>query len=260
MPPGPPPATATTATATADAVRFRRTARGAALRLLAVSALLGALPLLAGCDALGKIGAGAHYPPAKAFTVAGRVTAVVIDGGSGSVDVTGSSRTTVSVSQHASYSGTPPSAAHVLHGTTLTVSYTCPAEIVCGMSYDVQVPGGVAVTVATGAGAVTLTSLAGTVTARADAGLITAVDMRSAVASFKSNAGGVVATFSAAPRSLTATTNVGPVTLTVPGSVGYRLSTHTLVGTSTVTVRRSSGSAHSISASSDLGSISVNPS
>ena len=74
--------------------------------------------------------------------------------------------------------------------------------------------------VSTSAGAVTLTSLAGTVSARADAGLITAVDLRSAVATLKSNAGGVVATFSAAPRSLTATTNVGPITLTVPGIGG----------------------------------------
>jgi hypothetical protein len=124
----------------------------------------------------------------------------------------------------------------------------------------VQVPIDVAVSVSTSAGAVTLTSLAGTVSARADAGLITAVDLRSAVATLKSNAGGVVATFSAAPRSLTATTNVGPITLTVPGSVAYRLSTHTFVGTSTVTVHRSDSSAHSISASSDLGSISISPS
>jgi hypothetical protein len=227
---------------------------------LAVSALLGLLPLVAGCDALGKIGAGAHHPPPQVFTVSARVTALVINGGSGSVDVTGSSRSTVSVSQQASYSGKPPSAAHVLRGTTLTLSYNCLAQIVCGMAYDIQVPRGVAVTAGTGAGAVTLTSLAGPVTARADAGLITGVDLRSAVASFKSNAGGVVAAFSAAPTSLTATTNVGPIALTVPGSVAYRLSTHTIVGTSTVAVRRGGGSAHSITASSDLGSISVNPS
>ena len=225
-----------------------------------VVALLAFLPLLAGCGGLGKIGAGSHNPPATAFTVSARVTAVVIDGGSGSIDVTGSPRSTVSVSQRESYSDKPPAAAHVLRGTTLTLSYTCPAELACGVSYTVQVPAGVAVSVAAATGAVTLTTLAGTVTARADAGLITAVDLRSAVASFKSNAGGVVAAFSAAPRSLTATTSVGPITLTVPGSVAYRLSTRTLVGTSTITVRRSSSSAHSISASSDLGSISVSPS
>jgi hypothetical protein len=231
----------------------------AVARRRAVLTLLAALPLLAGCGAVGKIGAGSHNPPASVFTVSARVTAVVVNGGSGTIDVTGSSRSTVAVSQQASYSGKPPTAAHVLRGTTLTLSYSCPSELLCGVSYAVQVPAGVAVTVATGTGQVTLTSLAGTVTARADAGLITAVDMRSAVASFKSSAGGVEATFSVAPRSLTATTNVGPIALTVPGSVGYRLSTHTLVGTSTITVRRSTDAAHSISASSDLGSISVSP-
>jgi hypothetical protein len=225
----------------------------------AVLALLAALPLLAGCGALGKIGAGSHNPPASVFTVSARVTAVVINGGSGSIDVTGSSRSTVAVSQQVTYSGKPPTVAHALRGTTLTLSYSCPSELLCGVSYAVQVPASVTVTVATGTGPVTLTSLAGTVSARADAGLITADDMRSAVASFKSNAGGVVATFSVAPRSLTATTNVGPITLTVPGSVGYRLSTHTVVGTSTVTVPRSGDGAHSISASSDLGSISISP-
>lgn len=241
-------------------MRGRPTAWRAVLRLSAIAVLLAVLPVLAGCDALGKVGAGAHNPPAAAFTVSGRVTAVVIDGGSGSVDVTGSARSTVSVSQRATYSSAPPKATHVLHGTTLTVSYTCPTELVCGVSYDVQVPRGVAVTVSTNAGAVTLTSLAGTVSARADAGLVTAVDLRSPVSSFKSDAGGVVATFSVAPQSVTATTNVGPITLTVPGSVAYRLNTHTFVGTSTVTVRRGSSPAHTITATSDLGSISISPS
>ncbi len=221
---------------------------------------LAAVALLAGCGGLPKLGAGTHNPPATRYTVAGPVTSVVINGGSGSVNVTGSSRSTVAVSEQASYSGKAPSATHVLRGTTLTLSYTCPRELVCDVSYTVQVPAGVTLSAGTGAGAITLTSLAGTVTAHAGAGLITAVSMRSAVASLKSVAGGVVATFSAVPRSLTATTHVGPVTLTVPGTVAYRLSTHTLVGTTTITVRRDSGSAYAITASSDLGSISVNPS
>lgn len=222
-------------------------------------ALLALIPLLAGCGALGKIG-GSHTPSAEEFTVAGRVTSLVIHGGSGSVDVTGTSGSTVTVSQQASYSSTPPTASHVLSGTTLTVSYSCPAELLCGMSYVVQVPRDVAVTVSTSAGSVTLTSLAGTVSARATAGLITAVDLRSGVASFNSNAGGIIATFTTVPRSLTASTNVGPITLTVPGSVAYLVTVHTVVGTSTVTVRRGGSSAHSISAHSDLGSISISPS
>jgi hypothetical protein len=227
------------------------------LALLAFLALLG---LLAGCGTLGQVGAGTHSLPTASFTVTAHVTAVVVNGGSGSVDVTGAGRSTVSVSQQATYSSTPPKVTHVLHGTTLTMSYTCPAEIVCDVSYQVQVPRGVAVSVSTSTGAVTLTSLAGTINAHASTGLITADDLRSPVATFKSNAGGVIATFSVPPRTLTATTNVGPIGLSVPGSVAYRLNTHTLVGTSTVTVHRSSSPAHSISASSDLGSISISPS
>jgi hypothetical protein len=226
----------------------------------AMLVLLAVFPLLAGCGALGKAGLGAHNPPAKAYTVAGRVTAVVVDGGSGSVDVTGTARTDVSVSQQVTYSSTPPAASHVLRGTTLTLSYSCPTELLCGVSYQLQVPRGVAVSVSTSAGAVTLTSLAGTVSARAVAGLITAVDLRAAVASFTTNAGGILATFSVAPRSVTAKTNVGPITLTVPGSVAYKVAAHTVVGATTVTVHRSAASAHSITASSDLGSVSVSPS
>ena len=225
----------------------------------AAAVMLAALPLLAGCGTLGKLGAPSHNPPAKGFTVAGPVSAVVIHGGSGSIDVTGSARSTVSVSQQVSYTKTPPSATHVLRGGTLTISYSCPLELVCGVSYAVLVPRGVAVTVSAGAGSITLTTLSGTVSARAGAGLITAVELSSAAASFTSNAGGVVASFTAAPRALTASTNVGPITLTVPGSADYRVSTHTFVGTSSVTVRRSGTSAHSISARSDLGSITVSP-
>jgi hypothetical protein len=220
---------------------------------------LAVLPLLAGCGALGSLGAPSHNPPAKSFTVSGPVSAVVIRGGSGSIDVTGWSRSTVSASQQVSYSKTPPSATHSQHAGTLTISYSCPVEIVCGVSYDVRVPRGVAVTVAAGTGSITLTSLTGTLSARAGAGLITAVDLGSAVASFTSNAGGVIASFSTVPRSLTANTNVGPITLTVPGSAAYRISTHTFVGSATVTVHRSGSSAHSISARSDLGSISIDP-
>jgi hypothetical protein len=216
---------------------------------------------LAGCGALAKIGTAAHYPPPKALTVTGRVTTVVIDGGSGgSIDVTGGSRSTVGVSQQASYSKTPPVARHGLSGTTLTLSYTCPSEVICGLSYTVQVPRGVVLRVSTGAGEITLTSLSGPVTATANAGFITAVDLRSATATLKSNAGGIVASFATAPTALQASTNLGPVTLTVPGTAAYKIGTHTLVGTSTITVRKSATSTHAITASSDVGSISISPS
>jgi hypothetical protein len=225
----------------------------------AACAALTAAAALTGCGALGQLGT-AHYPAATSFTIDSRVTTLVIDAGSGSVDVTGADRSTVGVSQQASYTKTPPAPRHVLSGTTLTLSYGCPVELSCTISYTVQVPRAVAVRVAGGAGEVTLTSLSGPATAQTSTGLITAVNLASAEVNLKSDAGGIIATSSAPPRSLRASTSVGPITLTVPGSVAYQISTRTFVGTANVTVRKSARSPYAISASSDVGSISISPS
>ena len=216
--------------------------------------------LLAGCHPITQLGTTTHNPPAQVYTVTARVATLVIKGGSGSIDVTGGNRGTIGVSQHASYGKTPPTATHVVSGSTLTLSYSCPPEFVCGVSYDVQVPRGVAVRVSTAAAPITLTSLAGPVSAQTSAGLITAIGLSSPTATLKSNAGGIEATFSAAPSSVHATTNVGPISLAVPGSAAYQIDTHAYIGSSTVTVPKSAASRHVISASSDLGSITISPS
>jgi hypothetical protein len=218
-----------------------------------------ALPLAAGCGELKQIGAGAHTGPATNFTVSEHVTTVVINGGSGSSDVTGSGRGTVLVSQQASYSSKQPTATHAVSGSTLTLGYTCPSQLVCSVSYVLQVPRGVAVRAVTRTGSVTLTSLAGPVTAQTDAGLITADALGSPTADLKSNAGGIVATFSAVPGSVRASTNIGAITLNVPGSASYKINTHTYVGSSTVTVHKDPASPHVITANSDLGSITISP-
>jgi hypothetical protein len=218
------------------------------------------LSVLAGCGTLKQIGAGAHNAPATSFTISAHITTVVINGGSGSIDVTGSGRKTVLVSQQASYSKKAPTATHKVSGSTLTLGYLCPSQLVCSVSYTLQVPHGVAVRAGTAAGSVTLTSLGGPVTAQTDAGLITANGLTSPTAVLKSNAGGIVATFTAAPASVRATTNIGAITLNVPSSASYKIDTHTYVGSSTINVPKDAGSPHVISASSDLGSITISPS
>jgi hypothetical protein len=234
--------------------------RSAAALAIAACAVLPAVASLTGCGQLGQLGTAAHYPAATSFTIDSRVTTLVIDAGSGSVDVTGADRSTVGVSQQASYSKTPPAPRHVLSGTTLTLSYGCPVELSCTISYTLQVPRAVAVRVSGGAGEVTLTSLSGPATAQTSTGLITAVNLASAEVSLKSDAGSIIVTSSAPPRSLHASTSVGPISLTVPGSVAYKISTRTFVGTSNITVRESARSPYAISASSDIGSISISPS
>ena len=236
-----------------------RLAVGSAVACAVLPAAVALALALAGCGAIGKLGGSSHYPAAKSVTISGRVTTVVIDSGSGSVDVTGDARSTVGVSEQASYSTKPPVPRQVLSGTTLTLAYSCAHELSCSISYTVRVPRDVAVRVSGGAGEVTLTSLAGAATAQTSSGLITAVNLHSAEVSLKSAAGGIIVTCSAAPRSLDASTKVGAIALTVPGSVAYKISTHTFVGTSTVTVRKSAGSPYAINASSDVGSISISP-
>jgi len=218
-----------------------------------------ALPVVGGCGALKQVGAGAHNAAAQTFTITGHVTTVVIDGGASSVSVTGSDRGTIGVSQQASYSKTPPLTSRRVAGTTLTLSYSCKAELVCGVEYAVQVPRGVAVRASTRAGAITLTSVTGDVSAQTDAGVIIANDLGSATVELKSNAGGIIAAFSAVPGSIRASTNIGAISITVPGVVAYQIHTHTYVGSSTVSVRKNPASPHVITASSDLGSITISP-
>lgn len=217
------------------------------------------LATLGGCGSLKQIGAGAHNGAARTFTIGGHVTLVVINGGASSITVTGGDRGTILVSQQASYSKTPPATSRRVAGTTLTLSYSCQAQLVCGVEYNVQVPRGVAVRASTRAGAITLTSLAGDVSAQTDAGLITANDLGSATAQLKSNAGGIIAAFTGTPGSVSASTNIGAISITVPGAASYQINTHTLVGSSNVTVRKNPASRHVITASSDLGSITIGP-
>src|SRR5215469_5164618 len=151
--------------------------------------------LLAGCGAVGQLGAGTHHPPATTYTVTERVTTLVVKGGAGSITVTGGNRAAIAVSQQSAYTTTPPATTHAVSGTTLTLAYTCPAEFVCSVTYDIQVPRGVAVQASGAAGAITLTTLAGPVSAETTTGLISATGLDSPTASLKSHAGGINATF-----------------------------------------------------------------
>ena len=82
----------------------------------------------------------------------------------------------------------------------------------------------------------------------------------SPTASLKSHAGGIIASFTSVPASVHASTNVGPISISVPKSASYHVEMRTFVGSKTVTVPMDDASPHVISASSDLGSITISPS
>jgi DUF4097 and DUF4098 domain-containing protein YvlB len=145
-------------------------------------------------------------------------------------------------------------------GTTLTVTYTCQAQVVCGVAYTLQVPRAVTVQVTTGTGEIRLAGLAGSVTAEADAGIISATGLTGASVSLTTNVGGISASFAAAPATVRAVAHIGAITLRLPGAASYKVTANAHVGKAAVSTRRSSSSAHVITATTDVGAIVVAPS
>src|SRR6266487_1247745 len=103
---------------------------------------------------------GTHQATAR-YQITTPVSTVVIVSHVGNVTVTGGSGPGVSVTQQAYYSKTPPTTTRTVSGTTLTVTYDCPGQLVCGVVYTLAVPRSAAVRVTAGAGSVRLTGLAG---------------------------------------------------------------------------------------------------
>jgi hypothetical protein len=177
----------------------------------------------------------------------------------GNVTVTGGGGSATSVTQQAAYSKTPPVTTRAVSGETLTITYRCPAQIVCGVAYVVQVPRDVTVEVTAGAGSIRLSGLAGNVTAKADVGLINATGLTGGSVSMTTGAGGITAAFAATPAMVQAFTRVGAITLRVPTAASYKVSASVRVGKATISVPQSSSSAHAITATTDVGAILVGP-
>jgi hypothetical protein len=187
------------------------------------------------------------------------VSTLVVTTHIGNVTVSGSAGSGVSVTEQLAYSNSQPTLTHSVSGGTLTVGYNCPFQVVCGVAYVITVPRTVNVQVSTGTGAVRLSGLGGSVSVKADAGFIDATSMSSAVASFSTDAGGIDASFTAAPTTLSAGTKAGGVTLHVPGTVTYQVNAHTYIGKTTISVPQATSAPRTITASSDIGAVSVSP-
>ncbi|MCL2583353.1 MAG: hypothetical protein FWE35_12950 [Streptosporangiales bacterium] len=233
-------------------------AAGAAVMMLAGCSSVSSSLKQAGTS-LKQVGAGARSGPPKTYSV-GHVTMVAVDT-AGTITVTGTSGSgPVKVTESASYSKTPPATSHKVAGSALTLGYTCKTEILCSVDYDITVPRGTAVQAKGREGTITLNSLSGPVTAKTVTGLISANGLTSPSARLQADEGGIDASFSSAPASVNASTNAGSIVLSVPNSAAYRIKSDALVGVGNVSVRRSPTSPHVITAHSDLGGITIDPS
>lgn len=229
---------------------------------------------LASCSL--RVGAVQHH--SSSYTVGSRVTTLVVTNGAGDVRVTGSSSAAVSVTQHVSYHGTPPTTTHRTAAGILTLHGHCPAAETCKVDYAITVPRTTSVRVNDGAGAVTASSLGGSVTVHVNAGKISlsslagAVDattnagsiggrhLSSATASLHVSAGHIDVAFTAPPSAVTAATDVGAITVRVPESVQYDVKASATVGTVAVRVSRSAAVSRTITATTKTGSITIEPS
>ena len=200
------------------------------------------------------------HKSATVYRITSPVSTVVVISHVGNITVTGGSGSSTSVTEQATYSKTRPDTTRTISGKTLTVTYTCPTQLVCAVAYAVQVPRGVTVRAQASAGAVTLSDLAGNVTATAKVGIIYATGLSGSAVSLTAYGGGISASFTAPPATLRAVARVGTVDLHVPGSVAYKVSADAHVGHAEVGVRQSSSSGHLITATTDVGSINVSAS
>jgi hypothetical protein len=189
----------------------------------------------------------------------GSVTSLVVDGGAGNVTVTGGSRSTAQVTEHLYYSHQVPDTTQAVSSGTLTAGYSCPIQVTCLVSYEIAVPGAVSVKANTRAGAIRISDVTGSLTASAGAGSIHVTSIASPKVSLTTLAGAVTASFTAAPTSVTARSHLGFITIQVPGDVSYRVSTQTVLGKNQVSVPRSDDASRSITASTDVGGITVEP-
>jgi hypothetical protein len=196
----------------------------------------------------------------RTYQISSPVSTVVVTGHAGNVTVTGGSGPGISVTEEADYSKTSPVTTRTVSGSTLTVTYSCATQVVCGVAYTLEVPRNVTLRVTAGAGSIRLGGLAGSVTAEADVGLMDATGLTGASVSLTTDVGGISASFAAAPATVQASARVGTITLHVPGTMSYKVTANAHVGKAAVSIIQNATSAHAITATTDVGAINIAPS
>lgn len=240
-----------------------------------------ALAALTGCAAALAV-SGCHVDAdrlqhrARTYAVSSAVHTLVINNRVGDVHVTAGAGP-VSVTERISYRHQPPATTHAVHAGTLTLTGTCPVSQACDVEYDVRVPSGATVDISdrvgnirlaalagpvtahTSAGGIALRSLSGALQVRDNAGSISGSDMSSATATLSTNVGSIDLSFSAPPTTVAAATSVGSITLRLPRGVAYAVHASVSAGRIHVTVPRAGSSAHSITARTRAGSVTIGP-
>ncbi|MDR8407520.1 DUF4097 domain-containing protein [Nonomuraea sp. 3-1Str] len=227
-------------------------------RTAMVAGLLGLGAMLGGCGA-----SGAPAEDTVSYDVTDTVAALHVEADSGTVEVVGSDRRGIRVTERLSWLKNKPETVHEVRGDTLKLTFTCPTTwgwgawgASCDVNYQVEVPAGLRVKVGSDSGNLTLRSLSGEVEASTDSGAIEAGELTGRRVVTTTDSGDVSLTFAGRPDQVTTATDSGTTVIHVP-SGPYNIVARTDSGRKNIKAASAPSAPRTIALSSDSGDLEV---
>jgi DUF4097 and DUF4098 domain-containing protein YvlB len=227
-------------------------------RTAMIAGLLGLAAVVTGCGV-----SGSHHEDTVSYDVTDKVAALRVEADSGSVEVVGSDRQGIHVTERLTWRKNKPETSHQVRGDTLDLVFTCPTtwgwgavSTSCDVSYKVEVPRELRVTVSSDSGDLTLKDLSGSLEATTDSGAIETIGLTGKQVSTKTDSGDMTLVFTGRPDKVTTATDSGNTVIHVPQGP-YDIVTRTDSGNKDISVASDSSAESSIKLSSDSGDIEV---
>ncbi|WP_460068171.1 DUF4097 family beta strand repeat-containing protein [Streptomyces sp. YKOK-I1] len=194
----------------------------------------------------------------NSYTVSESVSALKVQSRGGLIEVVASDRTTVEVTETFRYSDGKPETKHTVSGSTLslTTADCSSGSSPCEVSYRIEVPRELALSLASQGGDVEVSAVSGELTVATDGGSASGEKLASTTAEIRTSGGDVDAAFATAPDAVDAGTDGGDLTLKLP-SGSYAVDADAQGGDEKVTVKTDPASSHKVTAKSGGGTVTV---
>jgi DUF4097 and DUF4098 domain-containing protein YvlB len=222
-----------------------------------VAGSLALAALLTGCGLAGPVNSDT-----VSYDVADKVTALEVETDSGEIEVIGSDRAGIHVTERLTWQKRKPTATHETRGDTLVLTFTCSGGWMagnCDVGYQVEIPRGLRVKAVSDSGRVTLRDLSGDVEAANDSGEIEADGLTGKRVVTKTDSGAITLAFTAQPDKVETSTDSGKTVVRVPEGP-YNVASTTDSGNERLDTVHDPSAPRSLTLSSDSGDIEVLPS
>lgn len=216
------------------------------------AAALTLMVLVAGCTS------DDEKSESSSYTVKEAVSALSVKSNGGLIELIASDRSTVQVTEKFLYSGSKPKTRHAVSDSTLSIETPgCSGNSSpCEVSYRIEVPRKLTVSLNSEGGDAEVTGLAGKLTVSTDGGSASAEKLASTTVKITSGGGDTAAVFTSAPDSAEVSTAGGDVSVRLPAG-SYAVEADADGAEENVTVKKDPASSHKVIVRSGGGSISV---